>query len=258
MGPSDREQSGSERWGRADDGSLVRLVLAEPADADTLEQRWPSIGLEALAAPTPGHTPALEVVVAGSDVFFDGEPAPGGWDRVESELALFAADRLDDLIAIHAGVVAWRGRVLVLPGPSRAGKSSLCVAAHRAGAAVWSDEYALVDRHGRVRGWRRAVRVRTPAGLDRLDVTVDHEPATPSLVAVLRHDPDQDSAWRDLTPSEAVMDLMANCVSARTRPDEAFDAALAVARSAVAVSGSRGEADVSITRLLQLLDDLDA
>lgn len=72
-------------------------------------------------------------------------PLEGG-DRVESELALFAAERLAGQVAVHSAAIAMRGRVLLVPGPTGVGKSSLCAAAAaEAGATVLSDEYALVD-----------------------------------------------------------------------------------------------------------------
>src|SRR5438094_6797894 len=46
---------------------------------------------------------------------------------------------------LHAGVVGWRGRALVLPGRSRAGKSTLVAELVRAGATYLSDEYAVLD-----------------------------------------------------------------------------------------------------------------
>ena len=53
----------------------------------------------------------------------------------------------------------------------------------------------------------------------------------------------------------AVLGLLANTVCARSRPDEALDAALAIARSARAVAGPRGEAADAVVELLALLHD---
>lgn len=90
-----------------------------------------------MVAPTrPNGEPTVTV---------DNAQSPGGWDRVESELALFAAERLENLVAVHAALILRQGRALLVPGPSYSGKSTLAVAAAAAGAAVLSDEYALVD-----------------------------------------------------------------------------------------------------------------
>src|SRR5277367_3536052 len=49
--------------------------------------------------------------------------------------------RLTTLRAVHAGAVLWRGRALLLPGGTHAGKSSLVTELLRRGATYYSDEY---------------------------------------------------------------------------------------------------------------------
>ena len=60
------------------------------------------------------------------------------------------ANYAPDRVFVHAGVVAWRGRALVLPGTSFAGKTTLVAELVRAGAIYYSDEYAVLDEQGRV------------------------------------------------------------------------------------------------------------
>lgn len=180
-----------------------------------------------------------------------------GRDRIESELALFASERLAGLVAVHAALVVRGAKALLVPGSSGVGKSTLCVAAAAAGAHVLTDEYALVDpTTGLVAGWRRPVRVRLPGGgADRLDLVTDSGPVTVGLVAFVVHTAASTPSWAQITGAEAVLGLLANTVCARSRPDEALDAALAVARSARAVAGARGEAADAIVELLALLDE---
>jgi hypothetical protein len=189
--------------------------------------------------------------------FVDGRASPGGWERIESELALFAAERLSGLVAIHAALVLEprSGRALLVPGPSGVGKSSLCVAAAAAGAMVLSDEFALADpATGLVTGWHRPVRVRRgDGGVERVDLAQASEPVPVGLVALVQFGEGGGDAWAPIGPAEAVVGLLANTVCARSRPDESLDAALAIARSAPAVAGTRGEANRAITALLELV-----
>lgn len=233
-------------WGVADDGGVVEVAV-HPSIAEALTDRWPPIGL------TRSDQPVGSVVhrVTVSRAEDSGGPR-AGWDRVESELALFASERLAGLIAIHAAVIVRGSTALVVPGSSGVGKSTLCVAARATGAAILSDEYALIDPvSGMVSGWRRPVRVRLPGGgTDRLDIASVSGPVPVGLVAFVTHTPHTPPSWAPLTRAEAVLGLLANTICAQSRPDEALDAALAVARSARAVAGTRGEAAEAIVSLL--------
>jgi hypothetical protein len=62
-----------------------------------------------------------------------------------------------EFLFVHAGVVGWQGRAVVVPGPSRAGKSTLVLEMVRAGATYLSDEFAALDRSGLVHAYPRAL-----------------------------------------------------------------------------------------------------
>jgi hypothetical protein len=250
--------------GHADDGGVVVLHVSTPV-LHLLDDRWPPEGLTAVASDhaTGGVPPAdltlslaVDFVSGRAVATVDGHESPGGWERIESELALFAADRRHGWVAVHAAVIAHDDGVLLVPGTSGAGKSTLCVAAAEAGATVMSDEYAMVQPStGLVRGWLRPVRVRRPGGVDRLDLAVPTDPLPVRLIAAVAHRPGAGVTWNDASAADAVVHLMANTVCARSRPDESLDAALAVARSAKCVAGDRGEAADAIVALLALMDE---
>ena len=80
--------------------------------------------------------------------------------NLEGELQRFIAANARDRVFIHAGVVEWQGRAIVLPGRSFAGKSTLVKALLAAGARYYSDEYAILDRKGRVHPYPRRLSIR--------------------------------------------------------------------------------------------------
>src|SRR5947207_9537482 len=53
---------------------------------------------------------------------------------LESDLQLYVAERARGRVFVHAGVVGWNGRAIVIPGRSMSGKSKLVAALMRAGA----------------------------------------------------------------------------------------------------------------------------
>ena len=59
-----------------------------------------------------------------------------------------AYQRLPYLLAMHAAVVRWRDRTVILPGQSGSGKSTLAAALLARGGQLFSDEVALVAADG--------------------------------------------------------------------------------------------------------------
>ena len=68
--------------------------------------------------------------------------------------------RLKRFTAVHAGVVEFAGRALLLPGGTHTGKSSLVAELLRRGAVYFSDEYALIDAQGRAHAYPRPLLLR--------------------------------------------------------------------------------------------------
>ena len=80
---------------------------------------------------------------------------------------LFVAERAPDHLFVHAGVVGWEGRAIVMPGASFAGKTTLVQAWLEAGATYYSDEFAVLDRAGQSASVRPSAG--DPGRLDSVD-----------------------------------------------------------------------------------------
>ena len=65
------------------------------------------------------------------------------------------ARRSEQMLFMHAGVVAWRGMAIVFPGRSYTGKSTLVAELVLRGAMYYSDEFAVLDDTGKVHPYRR-------------------------------------------------------------------------------------------------------
>jgi hypothetical protein len=235
-------------WGAAQNGD--RAAATVPATwGDLLDPGqglswWPPLGLS--RAESEGE-PTIHVTAADDSVT--------AMARVESELGLFAAEHLADRVAVHTAVLSIDGHVVLLPGKSMAGKSSLCVAAHRLGHQVHSDEYALVDPDtGLVEAWSRPVRQRNGDGtVQRLPIHSTMAPSPVTLVAGLIYDAAEPS-WRveELSPAQIATLLLMNTVCGESRPEFAFRGALAVARKSHGIQGVRGEAEEALGELASI------
>src|SRR5262249_29439107 len=78
----------------------------------------------------------------------------------EQDVQLAVAQKARRKVFVHAGVVGWRGRGIVIPGKSFAGKSTLVHELVRAGATYYSDEFAVLDENGRVHPFARLIALR--------------------------------------------------------------------------------------------------
>lgn len=245
-------------WGVADNGESIEVAL-RPHLLSELRRRWPPTGL--VRHDGPSGTVRLSrglsddwVIIPGSGESGD-DPSHEAWDQLEQTLTAFAVQRLGHLVAVHAAAIAWNGRVLVVPAASGGGKSTLALAAARAGASVLSDEYVLLDpSDATATGWSRPVYV--DVGVDgpaRHDVAVVLQPLPVGLIAAVTYDSDSGDVWVPMTGAEAVGHLLRNCVTASFRPSESMDAALAVCRDAPAIQGTRGDADVAVRELLVMM-----
>ncbi len=176
---------------------------------------------------------------------------------LESDLQLYVADRARRRLFVHAGVVGWRGRAIVIPGRSFSGKSMLVAALVRAGATYYSDEYAVFDAQGRVHPYPRPLALRhEPEGRASKFQPEDVggppgvKPLPVGLVVVTSYR--QGARWRPrrLSPGRAVMALLAHTVSARRQPKRSLATLREVVPQALVLKGVRGEAKEMVDSLL--------
>ena len=159
---------------------------------------------------------------------------------------------------IHAAAVAWEGRVIVIPGPSHSGKSTLAAALVRAGAHYYSDEYAVLDDAGRVHPFARRLRLRGADGASFTDVHAAELGGTTGseslpLGMVVSTSFRDGARWRPrrMTPGQTALALLRNAVVARTRPAHALErVARATQDGPLGLRGPRGDADDAARRLL--------
>lgn len=165
------------------------------------------------------------------------------------------AESAPGAIFVHAGAVAWKGRGILVPGASGAGKTTLVAALVAAGAEYYSDEFAVLDEAGRLLPYARAPRPKGDAVTHDRPDRVGEEPVPVSLIAFSRYQPQADPAGRGepvrLSPGETVIELMRHTPSARSRPQEVLEVLHRVAEDCVGWRGERGNAEDAARALLR-------
>lgn len=207
-----------------------------------------------------GNIRRLHVVYSGAIRAFRSTALPEALNFLEHHLEEFVAQEAPDRIFVHAGVVAWKGRAIVIPGSSHSGKTSLVKALLDRGATYYSDEYAVLDDRGRVHPYARPLRIRDADDLGRRVTAAEMgarsgRVALPvGLVASTRYTPGARWRPRTLSRGEATLELLSHTVPARFRPRQVLRFLDAASRRATALKGRRGEADEVAGALLEAME----
>ena len=208
-----------------------------------------------------GRFRRFHLLYAGAGLLARTFDAEAVFERLESDLRLYVAERSPRRVFVHAGVVGWRGRGVVIPGRSLSGKTTLVAELVRAGADYYSDEYAVLDADGRVHPYARPLAVRegeglkqTRRGVEEFGGRVGEGPLPVGLVVVTRYE--RGARWRPrrLTPGEGVLGMLSDTVCARQRPRRALGTLSKVAGRAVMLAGVRGEASRAAESILRALE----
>ncbi len=176
--------------------------------------------------------------------------------ELESDMHFRVALAAREFLFVHAGVVQWKGRAVVVPGRTETGKSSLIMALVHEGGEYFSDEYAVLDRKGGVHPYPKPLSQRREGGPPRLHTAEalgaqQDAPAVPMGLTVITRFRDG-AAWnpRRISKAQVMMALFDNTVVARSRPEFALTVLAKAVEGTVGLEGDRGEASEMASTLL--------
>lgn len=179
-------------------------------------------------------------------------------EALEIELKVYLAEMAKRRVFLHAGAVGWKGRAILLPGPSFSGKTSMVADLVRAGATYYSDECAVLDRYGRVHPYSTPLAVREPGSIKQKNYSVEQfggtigvEPLRVGLVIVSRYQPGERWNPRMLSPGQAILELLANTIPVRRKPKAVLSTLQSVVSEALVLKGLRGEASETARLILE-------
>ena len=185
------------------------------------------------------------------------------------ELVPFVTQVVDEIVmrhlrgwfAIHAGTVAWRGRAILVPGTSHAGKSSLVAALLRRGATYFSDEYALIDADGQAHPYPRPLLLRDGSAVQKpvlasdLNAKVGREPVPVGWIFAVKYRPG--TAWKveAMQQSEAVLNLLQNTPQILAETPEMLSHFGRAVQGSKCYRGERGSAEDGAAEILQMASE---
>lgn len=178
---------------------------------------------------------------------------------LRQDLELHVANASPSKVFLHAGVVGWHGRALVLPGRTFAGKSTLVDALVQAGGSYYSDEFAVIDAVGRVHPFARAVRLRTrpdeqePRASGIVGPFHRQRPLEVAMVVATQFVANGQWSAERLSPGDGLLAILEHAVPLRARPARTIDSLAKIARTAPIYRGTRGEVQQATEELINLL-----
>ena len=184
-------------------------------------------------------------------------------EAFESWFRLGVAELTDRRVFVHAGVVGWQNRAILIPGKSFVGKTTLVAELVKAGATYYSDEFAVLDSQGMVHPFHKPLSLREPGGdgkqtkieVEELGGHAGSEPLPVGLVLASEYKPGGRWRPRQLPPGQGALVLLANTVPARRSPERVLDTLRQVVAAAPVLKGKRGEATEAARRILDTLGD---
>lgn len=199
-------------------------------------------------------------------IFQNGEKIAGGGTRKkffkfwESILRVAIAERAVGLVFLHAGVVGWKGKAIIIPADSFKGKSTLVSELVRSGAEYYSDEFAIIDVDGLVHPFARRIGRRTEdyktyeLSVEDLGGAYGHSPIPIGLVLITEYRPNAKWSPKMLSPGQGVLEMIPFTLCLRHRPDFSLRVLNKIASSAIITSSLRGTAEKFAETLLNFVD----
>jgi hypothetical protein len=199
-------------------------------------------------------------------MYLNGEPNVSGRSRwkflkfYEAMLRTMVGEYAPDLVFIHAGVVGWKGRAILMPADSYQGKSTITAELVRRGAAYYSDDFAILDKKGRVHAFPRMISLRDenyrPFELapESIGGSMWEKPIPVGFILFTGYKPK--ARWRPkvLSPGQGVLDLIPFALPFRRNPEFCLSVLNLVAGSAIIASSPRGTAEEFAPLILDLVD----
>jgi hypothetical protein len=197
-------------------------------------------------------------VYAGTDLITETRSLTDATRALGAHAERVVAEHAPDHLFVHAGVVGWNGRAIVVPGASFAGKTTLVQAWLEAGATYYSDEFAVLDRSGRVHPFARplGIRDRSTGSTRRMPVAAlgaetGTTPLPIGLVLVTSYRVGARWRPRRLTAALALLELMRHTVAARGNPEHSMPILKQAVIGGMAFAGVRGEARTLVSAVLR-------
>jgi hypothetical protein len=179
-------------------------------------------------------------------------------EDLERRMKMYVAEMSPRRVFVHAGAVGWKGKGIVIPGRSFSGKSSLVAAMLRLGATYYSDEFAVLDLHGRLHPYPQPLAIRRNGSgkqkkcwPEKMGGVAGTKALPIGLVVAGKYEAGRQWRPEQLSVGQAILELLDNTVPARRKPEVVISVLGNAVAGAALLKGTRGEADETATLILK-------
>ena len=205
--------------------------------------------------------PQFNILYKGSEMFARSTDLIEVLSELEIDLHSYIATATLQRMFLHAGVVGWNGKAIVIPGKNFSGKTSLVTAFLRAGATYYSDEFAVLDSRGRVHPYPWALHIREGLAqpkafpVEMLGARAGTKPLPVGVVILSEYR--RGAKWRPrrVTRGQAALAMLDRVMSKRHQPGAMLPALGQMVSGATVLKGTRGEAKEVVESVLQKFVD---
>lgn len=207
----------------------------------------------------------LRLRLNGEEVF-EQESEKLFFNMLESRIRVTIAEFAVEKVFLHAGVVGWKGRAIVIPATSFSGKTTLVAELVKRGADYYSDEYAVLDAEGNVEPFPKWLSLRgiidavtqVECSVESIGGVAATEtiPVGMILVARYRNGKSIPKKWKPqkLSPGEGIMEILPHTLPIRNKPKFVLEVLKKSLNRAIIVKTVRGEAAEFAETLLGYFD----
>jgi hypothetical protein len=205
----------------------------------------------------------ISIIQDGQTMVSEEEDTFRLWKYFDSLVRILVADHSPHMVFVHAGVVGWHGKAIVLPGDSFFGKTTLVHELARAGAHYYSDEYAVIDESGLVHPFARPLTMRgkgndvseTPTQIEDIGGVAGIDPIPVGCVLFTKFEPESRPDYRFLTLGQGIVEVIGQTIAIRRNTEFAIKVLKNAFSSAIIVKSPRTEAEIFAREFLEFVDN---
>jgi hypothetical protein len=184
----------------------------------------------------------------------------GSARHLNSMIRAHVAGKSKSWVFVHAGVVEWKGKAIIIPGQSHQGKTTLVSELIRIGARYMSDEFAILDANGMVNPFDRDLSVRVDNDMKGFPASVfgaqkQLEPIEAGMVLFTEFR--DNGAWKPerISVGSGILAAIPQVIPVSFNTEFALKVLNTTFNRAIIVKSDRGEARDTAPKILEYFDE---